>query len=96
MSKAALRQRASKQAEAEELVAQAAENFKQAQAMEEAQKRVESEQRLLGLFGECRKQIINEPALWPGDHIGAVVAEVWLHEAYTQMLARVQAQQAET
>lgn len=82
------RNRAAKRVEVNALVAKAAEEH-------EAKQRAEFEQRALNVFGLCRQKVINEPSLWPGEHIGALLAESLMKATYEAMLQRAHADMKE-
>jgi len=47
------------------------------------------------VFGHCRQAILGEPALWPGDEIGARMGEYMLQYAFQRAQELVQQAMAE-
>lgn len=101
MSKAGAKHKAEKRAEVQDLIAQAAEKAANRLAdappevIEEQLERIQREQRTQAAFGRCRQKVINEPALWfrAPEHEGAMIGEVYMREAYREMMERAAAMQ---
>jgi hypothetical protein len=70
-----------KRVEVMERIADAAASRADADREAEQQAAAEREARALNLWGHCRKAVLDEPALWPGDEIGLQIAEAMMMAA---------------